>query len=169
VGGSIRPAGISKDKALRQWALVEYFSAGSAPQIIPKNAFARAERTIARGLRSFLAVGLALKAIRDNRLYRKDYSTFLLTPALLAQNTYTNTNTLPRTQTVKYQAALENDRSSVERCLLSAGVKKELMLTAEQKTELKPIEKDFAKTSQEYQAVNVLLRQGCVTAFRPRR
>jgi len=28
----------------------------------------RAERTIARGLNSFLAVGMALKEIRDNRL-----------------------------------------------------------------------------------------------------
>ena len=87
-------------------------------------------------------------------LFVMSSSLVLLTPALLAKNTYTNTNTLPRTQTVKYQAALENDRSSVERCLLSAGVKKKLMLTAEQKAELKPIEKNFAKTSQEYQAVN---------------
>ncbi len=38
--------------------------------------FDRAERTIARGLRSFLEVGLALKEIRDNRLYRQHYSTF---------------------------------------------------------------------------------------------
>ena len=38
--------------------------------------FARAERTIARGLRSFLTVGAALLAIRDNRLYRQDYDTF---------------------------------------------------------------------------------------------
>ena len=64
-------------------------------------------------------------------LFVMSSSLVLLTPALLAQNTYTNTNTLPRTQTVKYQAALENDRSSVERCLLSAGVKKKLMLTPE--------------------------------------
>ena len=38
--------------------------------------FARAERTIARGLRSFLAVGMALKEIRDKRLYRQRYDTF---------------------------------------------------------------------------------------------
>jgi hypothetical protein len=38
--------------------------------------FARAERTIARGLKSFLTVGAALLAIRDNRLYRQHYDTF---------------------------------------------------------------------------------------------
>ena len=36
--------------------------------------FARAERTIARGLKSFLEVGLALKEIRDKRLYRQRYN-----------------------------------------------------------------------------------------------
>jgi hypothetical protein len=36
----------------------------------------RAERTIARGLRSFLVVGMALKEIRDKRLYRQHYRTF---------------------------------------------------------------------------------------------
>jgi hypothetical protein len=36
----------------------------------------RAERTIARGLKSFLAVGMALKKIRDERLYRQQYDTF---------------------------------------------------------------------------------------------
>ena len=41
-------------------------------------------------------------------------SLVLATPALLAQNT--NTNTLPLTQTVKYQAAFEKDRSLGERC-----------------------------------------------------
>jgi len=80
-------------------------------------------------------------------LFVMSSSLVLLTPALLAQNTYTNTNTLPRTQTVKYQAALENDRSLGERCLLPAGLKEKLSLTAEQRTELKPIEKDFTKTS----------------------
>ncbi len=38
--------------------------------------FARAEQTIARGLKSFLEVGLALKEIRDKRLYRSEYDTF---------------------------------------------------------------------------------------------
>ena len=38
--------------------------------------FARAERTIARGLKSFLAVGMALKEIRDNRLCRQQYDSF---------------------------------------------------------------------------------------------
>jgi hypothetical protein len=38
--------------------------------------FDRAERTIARGLKSFVEVGMALKEIRDRRLYRQLYSTF---------------------------------------------------------------------------------------------
>ena len=79
-------------------------------------------------------------------------SLVLVTPVMLAQNT--NTNTLPLTQTVKYQAALENDRSLGDRSLLSPGLKEKLKLTEEQRTELKPIEKDFAKTSQEYQTAN---------------
>jgi hypothetical protein len=76
----------------------------------------------------------------------------LATPALLAQNT--NTNTLPLAQTVKYQAALDKDRSSCERCLLPPGLKEKLKLTPEQRTELKLIEDDFANTSQQYQAAN---------------
>jgi len=76
----------------------------------------------------------------------------LATPALLAQST--NTNTLPLTQTVKYQAALENDRSCGERSLLPPGLKEKLKLTREQRTELKPFEKDFVKTSLEYQTAN---------------
>jgi hypothetical protein len=79
-------------------------------------------------------------------------SLVLLTPVLLAQNT--NTNTLPLTQTVKYQAVSENDRSLGERCLLPAGLQEKLRLTAQQRTELKPIEQDFAKTSKEYQVAN---------------
>jgi hypothetical protein len=38
--------------------------------------FARAERTIATGLKSFLEVGMALKEIRDKRLYRQQFDTF---------------------------------------------------------------------------------------------
>jgi hypothetical protein len=79
-------------------------------------------------------------------------SLVLATPALLAQNT--NTNTFPFAQTVKYQVALEKDRTSGERCLLPPGLKEKLQLTAEQRTELKLIEDDFAKTSQQYQAAN---------------
>jgi hypothetical protein len=79
-------------------------------------------------------------------------SLVLVTPALLAQNT--NTNTFPFAQTVKYQVALEKDRTSGERCLLPPGLKEKLQLTAEQRTELKLIEDDFAKTSQQYQAAN---------------
>jgi Spy/CpxP family protein refolding chaperone len=79
-------------------------------------------------------------------------SLVLAMPALLAQNT--NTNTLPLTQTVKYQAAFENDRSLGERCLLLPGLKEKLKLTAEQRTELKLVEDDFANTSQQYKAAN---------------
>lgn len=43
---------------------------------VEQRVFDRAERTIARGLRSFLEVGMALKEIRDRRLYRQLYSTF---------------------------------------------------------------------------------------------
>src|SRR5512140_3705313 len=79
-------------------------------------------------------------------------SLVLAAPALLAQNT--NTNTLPLVQTLKYQIALENDRSLGERSLLPPGLKEKLKLTDAQRTELKPIEDDFAKTSQEYQTAN---------------
>jgi hypothetical protein len=79
-------------------------------------------------------------------------SLLLAAPALLAQST--NTNTLPLTQTLKYQVALENDRSLGERSLLPPGLKEKMKLTDEQRTELKPIEDDFAKTSQQYQKAN---------------
>jgi Spy/CpxP family protein refolding chaperone len=77
-------------------------------------------------------------------------SLVLAAPALLAQNT----NTLPLTQTLKYQLALENDRSLGERSLLPPGLKEKMKLTDAQRTELKPIEDDFAKTSQQYQTAN---------------
>lgn len=38
--------------------------------------FKRAELAIAKGLKSFLEVGMALKEIRDKRLYRQQYDTF---------------------------------------------------------------------------------------------
>jgi Spy/CpxP family protein refolding chaperone len=81
-------------------------------------------------------------------------SLVLAAPALLAQDITTNTNTLPLTQTVKYQKAFENDRSLGEFSLLPPGLKEKLMLTDEQRGELKPIENDFAKTCQEYQTAN---------------
>ena len=73
-------------------------------------------------------------------------------PALLAQNT--NTNSLPLIQTVKYQEALENDRSLGEQSILPPGLKEKLKLSKEQRAELKPIEDDFAKTCQRYQKSN---------------
>jgi Spy/CpxP family protein refolding chaperone len=82
----------------------------------------------------------------------------LAVPALLAQNTtntiYINTNSLPITQTLKYQQALADDRSLGERSLLPPGLKEMMRLTDEQRTELKPIEDDFASTSQQYQTAN---------------
>ena len=74
--------------------------------------------------------------------------------SLLAQIVNTNTNSLPLNQTVKYQAALESDRSLGERALLPPGLKEKMKLTDEQRVELKPIENAFAKTSLEYQAAN---------------
>src|ERR1017187_6061919 len=81
-------------------------------------------------------------------------SLVLAAPALLAQDTNTNTNTLSLTQTVKYQKALENDRSLGERSLLPPGLKEKMKLTDEQRGELKPIEDDFANTCQQYQIAN---------------
>jgi len=79
----------------------------------------------------------------------------LAAPALLAQDTNTNgTNALPLNQTLKYQVALENDRSLGERSLLPPGLKEKLKLTDAQRTELKPIEDDFANSCQQYQTAN---------------
>ena len=69
-----------------------------------------------------------------------------------AQNT--STNALPLNQTVRYQVALENDRSLGERSILPPGLKEKMRLTDEQRSELKPIEDDFANTSQQYQIAN---------------
>lgn len=41
-----------------------------------RRAFQRAETTIAKGMKAFVAVGLALREIRDRRLYREHYGTF---------------------------------------------------------------------------------------------
>jgi hypothetical protein len=79
-------------------------------------------------------------------------SLVLAAPALLAQST--NTNSLPLTQTVKYQKALENDRSLGEQALLPPGLNEKLRLTEEQRTGMKLIEDDFANTSKQYKAAN---------------
>ena len=76
----------------------------------------------------------------------------LATPAAPAQST--NTNALPMVQTLKYQAALENDRSLGEESLLPPGLKEKMRLTAEQRIEMRPIEEDFARTSRQYQKAN---------------
>jgi Spy/CpxP family protein refolding chaperone len=80
-------------------------------------------------------------------------SLVLAAPALLAQDTnINNTNTL--IQTWKYQKALEKDRSLGEQGLLLPGLKEKLKLTDEQRSELKPIEDDFANSSWEYKVAN---------------
>ena len=83
-------------------------------------------------------------------------SLVLAAPRLPAQeaNANTNTNALPLIQTVKYQEALENDRSLGEQSILPPGLKEKLKLTKEQRAELKPIEDDFAKICQRYQKSN---------------
>jgi hypothetical protein len=55
---------------------VQIYRKQAALTLTERRAFDRAERTIARGLKSFLEVGLALKEIRDKRLYRHEYDTF---------------------------------------------------------------------------------------------
>jgi hypothetical protein len=77
-------------------------------------------------------------------------SLLLAAPALLAQNT----NPLPLAQTLKYQVALEKDRSLGESSVLPPGLKEKLKLTDAQRTELKVIEDDFANTSRLYQKAN---------------
>ena len=79
-------------------------------------------------------------------------SLLLAAPAWRAQNT--NTNSLPLSQSLKYQIALETDRALGERALLPPGLKEKMKLTDAQRTELKPFEADFAKTSLQYQKAN---------------
>lgn len=76
----------------------------------------------------------------------------LAVPTLWAQNT--NTNSLPLVQTVKYQEALEHDRSLGELALLPPGLKEKLKLTDAQRIELKTTEEDFAATGRQYQTAN---------------
>jgi Spy/CpxP family protein refolding chaperone len=71
-------------------------------------------------------------------------SLLLAAPALLAQN-----NLTANTQTPPYQKPVAG-----ERLLLPPGLREKLDLTDQQKTELKPIEDDFARTSGEYQVAN---------------
>jgi Spy/CpxP family protein refolding chaperone len=71
--------------------------------------------------------------------------------ALLAQNNFV-TN-LPATAT-NLQTGMHRKDLSGEQLLLPASLKVKLDLTADQKTQLKPIEDDFATTSGEYQVAN---------------
>jgi Spy/CpxP family protein refolding chaperone len=78
----------------------------------------------------------------------------LLLGAFASPAQITGTNSLPQNQTAKYQAALENDRLEGERAILPPGLKEKMRLTDEQRNELKPIENDFADTSEQYQIAN---------------
>ena len=79
-------------------------------------------------------------------------SLLLAAPALLAQNT--NTNSLPLKQTLKYQVALEEERALGERAVLPPGLKEKMKLTEAERADIKPIEDDFANTSRQYQIAN---------------
>ena len=95
-------------------------------------------------------------------------SLLLATPALLAQNHATNaiprtpTNAVPRTptnsvsptETAKYQAAVEHDRSLGQRAMLPPGLKEKMKLSNAQRAELRPFEEEFANASRQYQAAN---------------
>ena len=76
----------------------------------------------------------------------------LAAPVVPAQNA--NITNLPLTQTVKYQVALEKDRALGEGALLPPGLKEKMKLTKTQRAEVKPIEDDFANTSQQYKIAN---------------
>ena len=86
-------------------------------------------------------------------------SLVLAAPALLAQNNFAtnistttvtiSTTTVTNTEIPKHQRAFEG-----EQLLLPPRLKEMLKLTKEQRTELKPIEDDFANTSREYQMAN---------------
>jgi hypothetical protein len=78
----------------------------------------------------------------------------LVAMTLHSQSNSTNTNSPPLNQTMKYQLDLELDRSQGERGLLPPGLKDKMRLTSDQKSELKPIEDDFANTSLQYQIAN---------------
>jgi hypothetical protein len=73
-------------------------------------------------------------------------------PAVLAQSI--NIITFPPTNTWTYQAAVGNDLCLGELSLLPAGLKAKMKLTNAQREDLKPIEDDFAITSELYQIAN---------------
>ena len=94
-------------------------------------------------------------------------SLLLATPTLLAQRATnavprTPTNSVPRTptnsvsptDTAKYQAAVEHDRSLGQRGMLPPGLKEKMKLSNAQRAELKPFEEEFANASKQYQAAN---------------
>ena len=100
-------------------------------------------------------------------------SLILVAPALLAQNTNTNSaqiaKSVPLTETAKSQAAVEHDRSLGEKSLLTPGLKEKMKLTKAQRDELKAFEDDFANTSQKYQVTNKLLISNAQESLRQAR
>jgi hypothetical protein len=85
-------------------------------------------------------------------LFAMGSSLMLTTLTMPAQNIITNS--FPSVHIVKYQDTFGDDRSLGEQSLLPPGIKEKLRLTDEQKTELKPIEDDFANTYDQYQIAN---------------
>lgn len=88
-------------------------------------------------------------------------SLVLAAPALPAQDITANTvyindesKSFPVVVTLKYHDAVISGRSLGEHALLPPGLKLKMKLTGEQRNELKPIEDDFAATSQQYEAAN---------------
>lgn len=86
----------------------------------------------------------------------------LLTPSLRAQITnsnshpflLTNTNSPALNGNLSYQPDLAHERTLGERSMLPAGLKQKMKLTLAQRTELKPIEDEFAKTCKLYRTAN---------------
>jgi hypothetical protein len=85
----------------------------------------------------------------------------LSAPALLARDITTNSiyvndesKSFPVNVTLKYHEAVVIGRSLGEHSLLPPGLKEKMKLTGEQRDALKPIEDDFAATSQQFEAAN---------------
>lgn len=87
-------------------------------------------------------------------------SLLLAAPALLAQSIFaTNITTgevtsSPSPTVTNTPPRIHPRESGGEQLLLPPGTRNKLRLTNEQKTEMKQIEEDFAKTSREYKAAN---------------
>jgi len=72
----------------------------------------------------------------------------------IVTNANANTNAVAFIQTPKYLVSVESDRALGERAVLPPGLKEMMKLTNAQRTEIRPIEEEFAITSQKYQMDN---------------